>query len=77
MPEIGLGVFSEKHYTPAQLAVLWRVSADTIRRLFANEPGVIRITNINKGSKRRYTTLRIPESVARRVYERLRAGAKL
>ncbi len=37
--------FLERHLTVADLASLWNVSEDTIRRLFLNEDGVIIIHN--------------------------------
>jgi hypothetical protein len=59
----------EKHYRVKELAVLWGLSPKTISRIFDEEPGVIRS---NDGtSKRNYTTLSIPESVALRVHDRL------
>ena len=61
----------EHHYTPDQLAKKWNVSADTVRRLFEREPGVLIIEHFKAKAKRRYRTLRIPESVALRVHRRL------
>ena len=61
----------ERHFTTKELAALWKVSEDTVRRCFQKEAGVIEITAGKKVSKRRYTTLRIPESVAIRVHRRL------
>jgi hypothetical protein len=55
----------------SQLAKKWAVSADLIRKLFENEPGVMRIGNPNPRRKRRYVTLRIPEAIADRVLRRL------
>lgn len=63
--------YNERHYMPAELAVLWGVSEDTIRRLFRHEPGVWILGESKSRKKRRYLTLRIPESVAERVYKRL------
>ena len=60
----------EKHYRVRELAVLWSLSAKTIRRMFAEEDGVIFKTN-EVSSRRKYTTMLIPESVALRVHERL------
>jgi len=68
VPEASLGAFSERHYTVAELAKLWRLSEDTIRRIFRNEPGVLVVGNQTERCKRRYITLRIPESAARRVH---------
>ena len=59
----------EKHYRVRELASLWGFSDNTIIRLFASEPGVIRLES--RALKRKYTTLSIPESVASRVHERL------
>lgn len=62
----------EKYYTPQELASMWRFSPATIRKLFRNEPGVLKLQGdgIAQG-KRTYTTFSIPESVALRVRERL------
>lgn len=61
----------ERHFTPRQLAEIWILDESTIRRLFLDEPGVLKYTRSKPRSGRReYITLRIPESVARRVYAR-------
>lgn len=69
-PQSVPGAYSERHYSPAELASLWGVSLDTIRRLFRNEPGVLVFCNKKLG-KRTYRTLRIPASVAERVHRKL------
>jgi AraC-like DNA-binding protein len=61
----------EQHYTPEALAERWGLSADTIRRLFQNEPGVLIVEHTRSHGRRRYRTMRIPESVAQRVHRRL------
>ncbi len=61
----------EKHYFVGELAALWNLSKQTIRRLFQDEPGVVRIGETRARRKRGYITLRIPESVAHRVHLRL------
>ena len=61
----------ERHYSPADLGELWNLSADTVRRMFENEPGVLVFENPERSSRRRCRTLRIPESVASRVYQRI------
>jgi hypothetical protein len=61
----------ERHYSPAELGELWNLSADTVRRMFEQEPGVLVFENPDRSSSRRFRTLRIPESVAQRVYSRL------
>jgi hypothetical protein len=60
----------ERHYSPAELGELWNLSPDTVRRMFENEPGVLVFENPARSSSRRFRTLRIPESVAQRVYSR-------
>jgi hypothetical protein len=59
----------ERHYRVRALAALWGFSDNTIIRLFAAEPGVIRLESGT--GRRKYTTLSIPESVALRVHQRL------
>jgi hypothetical protein len=58
----------EKHYTPQELAELWNLDVNTIRRTFQDEPGVLKISNGTRG-KRIYVTLRIPAAVVQRVYQ--------
>jgi hypothetical protein len=65
------GLHVERHYSPSELAELWGLSSDTIRGLFEDEPGVVTIGERNPWRKRRYVTLRIPQSVAARVHRRL------
>jgi hypothetical protein len=60
----------ERHYTVAEVAAMWNLSKDAIRRMFQNEPGVLVLANLTRGSKRRYITLRIPELVVERVHKR-------
>jgi hypothetical protein len=60
-------------YTTADLAQEWNLSADTIRKLFEAEKGVLKIGDSNPKHKRRYITLRIPKAVAERVHRRLSA----
>jgi hypothetical protein len=61
----------ERHYTPEEVGGLWKLSTDTVRRLFEREPGVLVIERTKTRAARRYRTLRIPESVAQRVHRRL------
>ena len=60
----------EQHYKPEQLAKLWSLSATTIRRMFEKEPGVFVVDRPEKMHKRAYKTVRIPHSVALRVYQK-------
>ncbi len=61
----------ERHYSPAELAAQWHLSPDSIRRIFEREPGVLVFENPVRSSSRHFRTMRIPESVAARVYRRL------
>jgi hypothetical protein len=63
----------ERHYSAAQLAEQWSLSEDTVRRIFEREPDVLIFENPERESSRRRRTMRIPESVAERVYRRLGA----
>lgn len=59
----------EPHFTVQQIAGMWNLSPDAIRRLFRNEPGVVEIKSAKSAYRRRsYTSLRIPQSVAERVH---------
>ncbi len=64
----------EQHYTPAQLAERLALSPSKIRRMFQDEPGVVKIgapsRRLGRKLKRRYYTLRIPHSVYVRVIKR-------
>ena len=68
-------IIEERNFTVEQVAEHLAVSVDTARRLFQNEPGVIKIGQPSRRTgrvlKRRYYTLRIPESVADRVIARM------
>jgi hypothetical protein len=67
--EIGM----EKHYSVAELSELWDLSENTIRRIFENEPGVLKWGSTEGRFRRRYTTLRVPETVALRVHRQLQS----
>jgi hypothetical protein len=60
----------ERHFSVDQLSALWNMSDDFVRRLFLHEPGVVVFYHYRPG-RRVYRTLRIPESVALRVHQRL------
>src|SRR5712691_1872755 len=62
-----------RHYSPSQLAEAWGLSVETIRSIFRQEPGVLKIGSPGTKYKRGYTTLRIPQEVAARVHRRLAA----
>lgn len=63
--------FRERHYSVADVGEMWNLSPQVIRELFEREPGVLVIGDDGTRSKRRYRTLRIPETVMERVHRRL------
>ena len=65
----------ERHYTVKELAALWKLSANTVTRIFREELGVLKIGRGRpRRGRRSYTTLRIPESIVHRVYGHLVVG---
>jgi hypothetical protein len=69
------GEYTARPFPTWQNNGVFRISSSGI--FFKNEPGVFRVLRPEKsngrkgGFKREYESMRIPESVARRVYERL------
>jgi len=63
----------ERHYAAAEVAGLWHLNVETVRRLFEHEPGVV-VLQAARAGKRPYRTLRIPQSVLDRVHKRLQVG---
>lgn len=61
----------EKHYRVSELALLWGLGRETIRKIVCVEPGVVKV---RFGKKKVHTTYSIPESVAQRVHLRLTNG---
>jgi hypothetical protein len=60
----------ERHYTPKEISEMWGWSPKTVIRRFVNEPGVLLVRREETRTKRSYSQIRIPESVALRVHER-------
>jgi hypothetical protein len=61
----------EPHLTIQQIATLWQLSQDSVRKLFQNEPDVLEIGQGNKPRKRAsYRTFRVPQSVVERVHRK-------
>jgi transcriptional regulator GlxA family with amidase domain len=69
-----VSAMEEQHYSVQQLADRWGLSTDFVRRVFAHEAGVTEWVQQSRG-KRRYRVLRIPRSVAERVYRHALASA--
>jgi hypothetical protein len=65
------GIEVEQHFTPTQLAGVWKVAPNTIRRLFENEDGVLIFGPGETRYGRRHKSMRIPQSVAARVHRKL------
>ncbi len=63
----------ERHYTAGEVADLWRLDVETIRRLFNGEPGIVVLKAPTRKGKRAYRTIRIPQSVLDRVHQRLQS----
>jgi hypothetical protein len=58
----------ERHFTVQTLAEVWALSQDTVQSWFEDEQGVVKLGNMGGRGKRRKVSLRIPESIAERVY---------
>ncbi len=56
------------HYSPQFYAELWGVSVSTVIRWFQDEEGVLKLDRPRKNGQRGRTELRIPFSLAMRVY---------
>jgi len=63
--------FNERHYSVKEIAEMWSLSTDAVRRLFDHEPGVLVIGDSASRHKRQYRTLRIPHSIIERVHRRM------
>jgi hypothetical protein len=58
----------ERHYRVGELAELWNLGRETVRKLVKDEPGVIKI---RMGLRKAHTIYSVPESVAQRIHTRL------
>jgi hypothetical protein len=58
----------ERHFKPSELAKLWGFGVDKIRAWFQDCPGVLIEDRPETCHKRGYKSMRIPASVAERVY---------
>lgn len=58
----------EQHFTPSQIAKQWDISVTTVRRLFADTPGVLKI-----GQKGKHVSLRIPGRLLKAYHTKLSA----
>jgi excisionase family DNA binding protein len=60
---------NEKLLTIEEVATYLRTSKETVRRMFRDQPGVLRLGNQGRRNKRDHVSLRIPESVLNRELE--------
>jgi transcriptional regulator GlxA family with amidase domain len=61
-------VSTEEFLTIQQIAARWKLSPDKVRRVFAQEAGVLIFGNeTSRGNRRKYSTMRIPRDVLLRV----------
>lgn len=66
----------DQHFPPQFYAQLWGISVSTVVRWFQDLPGVLKLNEPSKNGKRSRVELRIPHSLAMRVY-RARSGSAL
>jgi hypothetical protein len=59
---------NETVYTAEELAKLKKLHPSTIRKMFLDEPGVLRIGHAGLRHRKQHFTIRIPASVAERVF---------
>lgn len=65
----------DQHFSPQFYAELWGTSPSTVVRWFQDLEGVLKLSKPSKNGRRTRVELRIPFSLAMRVYrERTRAG---
>lgn len=65
----------DPHYSPQFYAELWSLSPSTVLRWFQDCDGVLRVNKPSRNGKRARIKLRIPFSVAMRVYREHLIGA--
>jgi hypothetical protein len=58
----------ERHYRVGELAKLWSLGRETVRKLVKDDPGVIKI---RMGRKKSHTVYSVPEPPAQRIHTRL------
>ena len=58
----------EQHFTLPELANRWNVDYKTVQRWFENRSDVLKFGAGHRPTKRRHISIRIPASVAEKVY---------
>lgn len=74
MATLDANLATERHYSPAEVAEMWNVSAETVRRMFEDCEGVLRIANPRRPGRRKRVTLRISQSALDRLHQQRSAG---
>jgi hypothetical protein len=69
--DVAMSPAFERHFTVADVAALWNLSPDAVRDVFRHEEGVLAIGTDSSRGKRRYQTLRIPQSILERVHRQM------
>ena len=59
----------DPHYSPQFYAELWGLSASTVTRWFQDQAGVLKLSQPSRSGRRTRVELRIPFSLAMRVYQ--------
>lgn len=67
---------NDEYLTVSEVAIMLDVSEDTVRRMFASEPGVINLGHDKEPGNRRYRILRIPRRVLNRVIDERAVGGR-
>jgi hypothetical protein len=68
-------VVIDQHYSPQFYAELWGLSSSTVIRWFQDREGVLKFSQPVKQGKRVRVELRIPFSLAMRVYREHTCGS--
>ena len=59
----------EPHYSPRVLAEVWGISESTVLRWFQDLEGVLKLGEESNTGRRVRREIRIPRSLAQRIYE--------
>lgn len=72
-----LGIEFERHFSVKEIAELWNLSRNAVIDLFRDEPGVLALSREETRFKRGYTSLKIPESIVRKVHSKWRNKSRI
>jgi hypothetical protein len=71
-----INFLDEEKFTTNELAEKTKLHPSRIRKLFCDEPDVVRVGSRGGRGKRQYFHLLIPRSAAERVFRRMQVGAR-